>query len=206
MLCFLSTEKVCGFKVNLDELAVLNRQEINSLKSYFSKTQINERLPYDRKNSIIFRTCSFIGSTNMDEFLNDETGSVRWLCFRISSINWSYRQQVDINRVWAQAYSLSKDKDFDAELSRDDIARNEERNREFRIISEEQELICQYFCKPDDAENAEFLSTTEIVQYLRAKANCRINVIGVGKALTMLGYKRVPVGDRYKYCLAKKEK
>ena len=92
-----------NFLINLDELAVLSRQEINSLKSYFSKTQINERLPYDRKNSIINRTCSFIGSTNMDEFLNDETGSVRWLCFRINSINWDYRAQVDINRVWAQA-------------------------------------------------------------------------------------------------------
>lgn len=194
-----------NFLINLDELAVLNRQEINSLKSYFSKTQINERLPYDRKNSIIPRTCSFIGSTNMNEFLNDETGSVRWLCFRINSISWNYRQQVDIDSVWAQAYSLSKSKDFDAELSRDDIAKNEERNKEFQIISAEQELISQYFCMPENNEDAEFLNTTEIVQFLRGKGACRINSIGVGKALSMLGYKRVPKGDRRGYFLTKKE-
>jgi predicted P-loop ATPase len=195
-----------NFLINLDELAVLNRQEINSLKSYFSKTQINERLPYDRKNSIIPRTCSFVGSTNMDEFLNDETGSVRWLCFRINSIDWSYRQRVDIDSVWAQAYSLSKDKSFDAELSHDDIAKNEERNKEFRVVSEEQELISQYFCKPENGENVEFLSSTEVLQHLRGKANCyRMNAMSIGKALSMLGYKRVPVGDRRGYFLAKKE-
>jgi len=105
-----------NFLINLDELAVLSRQEINSLKSYFSKTQINERLPYERKNSIINRTCSFVGSSNMDEFLTDETGSVRWLCFRINSINWDYRAQIDINRVWAHAYALAQDKSFESEL------------------------------------------------------------------------------------------
>jgi predicted P-loop ATPase len=195
-----------NFLINLDELAVLNRQEINSLKSYFSKTQINERLPYDRKNSIIPRTCSFVGSTNMDEFLNDETGSVRWFCFRINSIDWSYRQRVNIDSVWAQAYSLSKDKSFDAELSRDDLTKNEERNKEFRVTSEEQELISQYFRKPDDDENAEFLSATEVLQFLRGRANCgRMNTVSIGKALSMLGHKRVPVGERRGYFLTKKE-
>jgi predicted P-loop ATPase len=194
-----------NFLINLDELAVLNRQEINSLKSYFSKTQINERLPYDRKNSIISRTCSFIGSTNMDEFLSDETGSVRWLCFRINSIDWNYRQQVNIDYVWAQAYSLSKDENFDAELSRDDIAKNELRNREFRVVSEEQELISKYFCLPESGEKVEFLSATEILEFLRGRANCgRMNIVGVGKALAMLGYERVSVGDRRRYSIAKK--
>ena len=58
-----------NFLINLDELAVLSRKEINQLKSYFSKDKINERLPYDRKNSIIPRIASFIGSTNMSTFL-----------------------------------------------------------------------------------------------------------------------------------------
>ena len=47
-----------NFLVNLDELAVLSKKEINQLKSYFSKTVINERLPYDRKNSVLKRVCS----------------------------------------------------------------------------------------------------------------------------------------------------
>jgi transcriptional regulator with XRE-family HTH domain len=74
-----------------------------------------------------------------------------------------------------------------------------------KAISEEQELISQYFCKPVNNENAEFLSTTEIVRFLKEKINCRINAISIGKALAMLGYKRIPVGDRRGYFLAKKE-
>ncbi|MBT4288600.1 MAG: hypothetical protein HOD92_14840, partial [Deltaproteobacteria bacterium] len=69
--------------INLDELSTLSKVEINALKSLFSKDKINDRLPYDRKNSIIPRRASFIGSTNQTEFLNDESGSVRWLCFII---------------------------------------------------------------------------------------------------------------------------
>lgn len=53
-----------NFLINLDELSSLAKKEINTLKSYFSKDQINERLPYDRKNSILPRISSFIGSTN----------------------------------------------------------------------------------------------------------------------------------------------
>jgi len=55
---------VKNFLVNLDELSSLAKHEINSLKAVFSKNFINERLPYDRKNSIIPRISNFIGSTN----------------------------------------------------------------------------------------------------------------------------------------------
>ena len=82
--------------INLDELATLTRQDINLLKSILSKDKVNERLPYDRKNSIIPRRCSFIGSTNNSEFLTDLTGSVRWLCFEVENINFDYKKKIDI--------------------------------------------------------------------------------------------------------------
>ena len=120
-----------NFIINLDELSVLARKEINALKAYFSKTMINERLPYDRKNSNLRRTCSFIGSTNRATFLNDETGSVRWLCFELNGkIDFAYSGEVDINKVWAQAYYLAYvDEQFNPELTLEDIVANEERNK-----------------------------------------------------------------------------
>ena len=105
-----------NFLINLDELSSLAKHEINSLKALFSKDIINERLPYDRKNSIIHRVASFIGSTNMLSFLTDETGSVRWLCFEISKIDWNYKTAIDIDKVWGQAYDLY-DAGYDAELT-----------------------------------------------------------------------------------------
>ena len=195
-----------NFLINLDELAVLSKQEINSLKSYFSKTQINERLPYDRKNSILNRTCSFIGSTNMDEFLNDETGSVRWLCFRINSINWAYSSKIDINRVWAQAFYLAKDKDFECELTYKDITENEERNKDFQILSKEKALVYKFFKKPDQDENSEFMTSTDVCMWLQAHTpESRLSNVAIGKAMKGLGFKRIKDGAVYGYYVVVKK-
>lgn len=179
-----------NFLINLDELAVLSRHEINSLKAYFTKSQINERLPYDRKNSIIPRVCSFIGSTNQGEFLGDETGSVRWLCFTIKSIDWSYRQQININNVWAQAFTLANDLTFDCELTVQDIEENENRNRVFEIVSVERELINKAFSK----DGTTFMTSTEILQHIMATNPYlpkQLNAIAIGKAMIKEGHDKV---------------
>ena len=181
-----------NFLINLDELAVLSRQEINSLKSYFSKTQINERMPYDRKNSIIYRTCSFIGSTNMDEFLNDETGSVRWLLFNIQSINWKYKQAVDINKVWLQAFALSNDPNFEAELTRNEIAENERRNKDFQIISNERALVQSFLSKPSEGKTVDFATPTDLLMYLKKWSGLeKLSSVTIGKALKQEGFERI---------------
>lgn len=183
-----------NFLINLDELAVLSKQEINSLKAFFSKTQINERLPYDRTNSIIPRIASFIGSTNQDEFLADETGSVRWLCFYIDRIDWAYKKQIDINRVWAQALYLMNDADFECELTRDDIVQNEQRNRDFQILSVERELISKAFAIPKENRlQSVFLTATEIMQHIIATEIIPargLSKIAIGRAMKQEGYER----------------
>lgn len=198
-----------NFLINLDELAVLSKQEINSLKAFFSKTQINERLPYDRTNSIIPRIASFIGSTNQDEFLSDETGSVRWLCFAIDGINWNYKKEIDINRVWAQALYLANDPTFEPELTRDDIAENEQRNRDFQILSIERELINKAFQVPhySDGEcsrirDAIFMTSTEIMQHLMATEIIPargLNKIAIGRAMKQEGFERDKHNGVYGY-------
>lgn len=184
-----------NFLINLDELAALSRKEINQLKSYFSKAQINERLPYDRKNSIVQRVCSFIGSTNMTTFLQDETGSVRWLCFIIKKIEWNYKNDFDINNLWTQAYALSKNISYDETLTIEDIRQNEIRNEKFQIISPERDLIHKYFEIPKNIDDAEFLSSTDMLHHINLyTSGIRLSNVGIGKALKSIGYKR----DKYK--------
>lgn len=194
-----------NFLINLDELAALSRKEINQLKSYFSKAQINERLPYDRKNSIIQRVASFIGSTNMTTFLQDETGSVRWLCFIVKSINWKYKSEFVIDNLWAQAYALSKDNTFDETLSIEDIRQNELRNEKFQIISPEKDLIHKYFEIPTKIEQAEFLTSTEMLHHINLyTAGIRLSNVGIGKALKSIGFKREKRNQVYGYWVIKK--
>ena len=202
-----------NFLINLDELAVLSRQEINSLKAFFSKTQINERLPYDRTNSIIPRIASFIGSTNQDEFLSDETGSVRWLCFVLLSIDWNYKNQIDINRVWAQAMYLANDSTFDAEMTREDIAENEKRNKDFQILSVERELVNKAFLPPSplgEGRGEVFMTSTEIMQHIMSTEiipNRGLNKIAIGKSMKQEGFERIKQNGIYGYnVIPKKEK
>src|SRR3989339_1817554 len=177
--------------INLDELSTLSKVEINSLKSLFSKDKINDRLPYDRKNSIIPRRASFIGSTNQAEFLNDESGSVRWLCFEIRSIDWSYKEKVNIDNVWAQAYTLYKS-GFHCDLTPEEIKENEEYNRQFNITTTEYELIHKYLSPGTREHNDCFMTATDILLYLAEQTNgkVKLNNINVGRALKMLSFAR----------------
>lgn len=187
-----------NFLINMDELAALSKKEINQLKSLFSKDQINDRLPYDSKNSIIPRVASFIGSTNMSTFLHDETGSVRWLCFVIDGIDWSYKENFDVNKLWAQAFALSKDKTFVAELSREDIIGNERRNDKFQFLTAERESLNSFLEVSNEIEG-EHLTSTKITTYLKSHTGINLNNIQVGKALKASGFERVKHKGVYGY-------
>jgi predicted P-loop ATPase len=178
--------------INLDELSTLSKVEINSLKSLFSKDKINERLPYDRRNSILPRRCSFIGSTNQVEFLNDETGSVRWLCFVIDEIDWSYSQKVNIDMVYAQAYHLFKS-GFEYNLTQEEVKENDEYNKQFQIITSEKELINKFY-RPGTKEKHElFWTATDILLNLAhlTENKVKLSPVILGKALKMNGFERI---------------
>lgn len=179
-----------NFLINLDELSILAKKEINALKAYFSKTMINERLPYEKRNTTLYRTCSFLGSTNRSTFLNDETGSVRWLCFELDgTIDFSYSRNININKVWSQAYYLAYiDEDFYRELTIKDIKLNEERNKTYRECSMEEELLSKYYMPSNDP--ADFQTASDLVIKLICM-NPRLNMYSMGRALKAQGYERI---------------
>jgi predicted P-loop ATPase len=178
--------------INLDELSTLSKVEINSLKSLFSKDKINDRLPYDRRNSIIPRRCSFIGSTNQTEFLNDESGSVRWLCFVIDEIDWDYKSQVDIDLVYAQAYHLFRN-GFEFNLSQEEIKENEEYNKQFQLISSERELVMKFIKRGSENENDYFMTATDILMHMtsRTENKIKLSAVSIGRAMKFCGIERV---------------
>jgi len=187
-----------NFLYNLDELAVLSKKDVNALKSFFSKTFINERLPYDRKNTTLPRICSFVGSTNMSSFLNDETGSVRWLCFELKGkIDFRYSKEVDIHKVWSQAYHLAySDTTFNPELTINDIQENEERNKRYTKLTSEQEVIAKFYEKSSDMKD---FKTASDVMVATSDLNLRLNHINIGRALAGFDFQKVKHPTRQVY-------
>jgi hypothetical protein len=185
-----------NFIINLDELSVINKDDLNTLKTYFSKDKVKVRLFYEAKASTVKRVCNFFASTNNEDFLNDPTGSVRWVAFYVKKINFDYAQNVDINHVWWQAYQLYKAGER-GKMTQQDISKNEERNRQFTKITPEMELILRFFEK-DETQNS-FLTASEIYEYLMQMSSVKLTHYQIGRALQMLKYtrssKRLPTKD-----------
>ena len=191
--------KMCkNLIINLEELSVIGKTEVNFLKSLISKVFINERLPYERRAENLPRICSFIGSTNMVDFLTDETGSVRWIIFDvIGRINFSYSKTVDIDKVWAQAYYLAYyDKNFEPELTPQDILDNEIRNERYTSLTIEQEVILKYFEKSDDLDY--FNTSTDVLTKL-LPLGLKLNREKIGRALSGFRFKRIKHPKRQVY-------
>jgi len=190
---------------NADELAILSKTDVNMLKAYISKSNVNVRLPYGRRAEFMERICSFVGSTNRTDFLTDESGSVRWLVFEVQNINFKYSIEINIDKVWAQAYyNAYKRKNFDPELTTDDIKENEKRNEKFTQISIEQEILLKHFEKSEHI--SDFLTATDIMLSMNEALGLRLNNIRIGKALTYLKYQRIkhPRLQIYGYLIKRK--
>lgn len=184
--------------INIDELSVMSKIDVNTLKSFISKNTINARLPYDRKSSLMHRTASFCGSTNRSDFLTDETGSVRWQIFEVLEIDFNYSKEININQVWAQAYfNAFERKNYNPELTAEDIQENEKRNEKYKQVSLEQEIILTHFEKSEN--KIDFLTATDIMLSMNNALGVRLNIIKIGKALTTLNYERIKHSKRQVY-------
>lgn len=194
-----------NFIINADELAVLSKSDINSLKSLLSASNVKVRLPYARKAETQRRICSFLGSTNKCDFLTDETGSVRWIVFEVMKIDFAYQKSVNIDRFWSQVYyNTYKRKDFKEEFSQKDIEENELRNERYFSMSAEQEVIIKHFEKSTNLND--FLTASDIVFAMNHALGTQLNHIKVGKALTKLKFERVkhPKLQVYGYLIRRK--
>jgi predicted P-loop ATPase len=169
--------------IHLDELEGLKSNDISAIKSFITREKISVRKAYGRYRTEMERRASFLGSVNDDKFLTDMTGNRRWLVFKVDEID--YQHKVDIDRVWAQVYSLYKS-GFKYWFDVEEIKRINERNEAFRAVKTEEEMLLRYFAFPKKERKGEYLSTTEILEKLIANVpqfNNKMSVWHLGKAL-----------------------
>lgn len=184
-----------NFIINIDELDGLDKSDAKSVKSLFSQTDFKVRIPYGKKDITLPRIASFFATINELEFLNDVTGNVRWLVFEVKEVlhdngGKDGYSKININDVWAQAYSLMR-AGYDCQLSKDEINEVNKRNRAYEKSFPEKELVQKYF-EPATEEHAGayFLTSTDIVQALQyaVQQSVKINPVMVGRAMTALEF------------------
>jgi hypothetical protein len=190
--------------INLDELENLNRSEIGSLKEIITKTQIRMRKAYGHNNETMPRRASFAGSVNTAQFLNDSTGSRRFLCFELEGIQ--YQHEVNIDLVFSQALYLFKN-GFRHWFDQEEIKNITENNEQYQLRSPEEELLLTWF-EPCEKEMANaFLNASQIATKLAEKAKINISdgtINKLGKALKKHNFLRLKKGGIYVYALLEK--
>lgn len=182
-----------NFLINLDELAGFKKYDIKQIKALISRDKLKDRLPYDPRPQVFPRVANFVGSTNSEQFLTDETGNVRWLIFEIKNIKHDnggengYSQKIDIDKVYAQAYYLLKS-GFDFRLSKDEIVIMEEKNANHLEDSLEADLIDKFLSPGSEIDYDTFLNSTDIKLKIENLTRSRISINFIGKALKKLKF------------------
>ncbi|NLR58155.1 virulence-associated e family protein [Chitinophaga polysaccharea] len=188
----------------LDELETMNRKGIGMLKELITQSQIRVRRPYARNAETLVRRASFAGSVNSTEFLNDFTGSRRFLCHEVKKVN--YNHSINLNQLYAQAYHLYNTK-FQFWFNDNEIAEVARSNDKFQVSTPEEEFLLQYF-EPGSKGKGKFKAPAEIITFLQKVTQTKValkNTI-MGKSLTKNGFERKKVGGRYGYYLLLKDK
>lgn len=88
--------------IEVGEMAAANRSEVNSLKLFTSRQVDRARVAFARTAENYPRQCIFIGTTNNDTYLKDETGNRRFWPVRVGDV---YLESLRAHReqIWAEA-------------------------------------------------------------------------------------------------------
>jgi len=179
------------FLINIDDqLRQLNKRDENELKNLITTPSVKYRRPYDIYITEYPHTASFMASVNGNDFLTDPTGSRRFLPFEAIEININDAKTINIDLVYAQALQLYRE-EFHYWFDHKEIEVLHKHNQAFQVVSTEEQLILEYFEKPDEREAAsDYLQSAIIQAHIEKFTRSRISPKKLGEALTKLGYEK----------------
>ena len=102
-----AAEKIQGTWINeISELKGMRKMDIESVKSFVSRTEDRYRAAYGRRTDTHRRGCVFIGTSNADDYLKDITGNRRFWPIDCSEDHklkaWDLTPDA-VAQIWAEA-------------------------------------------------------------------------------------------------------
>ena len=173
-----------------EELDTMKPAEMNRLKWAVTTPVTDERKPYAHYSERRKHIASYCGTGNNVQFIDDSTGTRRWLPFEVESIKNPREHPIDHDAVFAEAYEDYRN-GFQYWFDDEEMQVLQRHNERFEVAKPELELINKYFRIPKENERGEFVSNTEIMQTIGGNLMPRLTSNNLGRAMTALGFKRM---------------
>jgi predicted P-loop ATPase len=173
-----------------DEYGGKSKKEEKRLKELTSKEFINVREPYGRVSVDLRRLAVFCGTSNETQILNDPTGNRRQIPIHILDINQDFYNDCNKVQLWRELYAMYMS-GFDYTILKEEIQELTNSTGYFKHSTPEEDLIHRKISPANSESYGEWMSLTEIQQYLimETKLN-HLNTQRLGSLLTSLGYEK----------------
>ena len=188
-----------------DQLKALNKRDENELKNLITIPRVKYRRPYDVYIEEYPHLASFMASVNGNDFLTDPTGSRRFLAFEVESIDIEAAKAVDMDKVYTEAVWYWEN-GFRYWFNDSEITELHHGNEAFHVQTVEYEMLLKGFEKPE-TDSDSFMTTSEILSYLRGYTSLNLQEKRMGEALKKSGFerrsKRINGNPMYVYLIRK---
>lgn len=173
-----------------DQLRQLNKKDENELKNLITTPAVKYRRPYDPYINEYPHLASFMASVNGNDFLTDPTGSRRFLPFEVLEIDINTAKKINMDLIYSQAITLWKE-GFHYWFKDEEVQELHKNNSKFQVITQEEQLIQEFFIAPNNKEAATHYFTNALIQdHLESKTRLRLSPKKIGEALTKLGFEK----------------
>lgn len=185
-----------NFMVNFDEFVGITKSTADTLKKVISSTELTINKTFTvsipRIGNGVFTSNK---TKELGGFLTPEMGYRRFAVIELDSIAHSYSTEVNVDQLWAEAYVLYKNADFDFVWNLEDFEEFRTYNANYIIETTAFKLIKEYYRVPELDEETVFKLPMDILQDLRkarklTNAMTNVSDVTIGMALKSLGFIR----------------
>ena len=184
----------------IGELRGLHTVEVERIKQFVTKTHEDWTPKFKEFNTVFARRLVFIGTSNQDEFLADETGNRRWLPIRVGRVDVEAIAR-DRLQLWAEG----RDRFLIDGVAWSDAERLARDQHQAHMICDSWEEIVREWLDQLGADGVKngsrrFLRLNDVLRFalnFDAKNITRREELRVGRVLTAIGYvkRQVRVGN-----------
>ena len=171
----------------LDEIDDLKPAAMSRLKWAVTTKATDARKPYAHNSQRRIHIASYCGTSNNLQFIDDDTGTRRWLPFEVESIRSPYEYPIHHDEIFAQAYALYL-RGFHYWFEKKEMDVVQLHNKRFEVSKPEQELVSKYYRVPAKDEACVFVSASEIMQTIGGLLINRLTPNKLGRVMKSMGF------------------